>query len=159
MSTVPDGGWTQVRTSEEARAAYQGCSEILFVKGTRERFDATSLTQVIRDEGPNCREPVSEASSICAQYLQWLCPRGEFARPVWNDAAARIELWTNGRQLHFFEASPMTAARRLVHQPSNPDRHDRHNRQIRQVFAQLNRRSSRHPKSRSPLGKPLKIRR
>lgn len=159
MSTVPDDGWTQVRTAEEARAAYQGCSEILFVKGPREWFDATSLTQVIRDnEGPNYHEPVAEASSICAQYLRWLCPRGEFARPVWNDAAARIELWTNGRKLHLFEASPTTAARRLVHQPSNPDRHDRHNRQIRQVFSQLNKRSSRHARV-AVHSKPSKIRR
>lgn len=104
MRNQPDGAWRRVRTMDEARAAYHGCAEILFVKGPRERFDATSFTRVVRDR--DFQEPPSDPSSLCAHYLRWLHPRIEFARHAWNDHAALIELWTNGVKLHLFEGSP-----------------------------------------------------
>lgn len=128
MRTSHDG-WRRVRTLEEGRAACQNCSEILFVKGPKERFDATSLTHVVKDsdlDGPYLHEPPSDPYSLCAHYLQWLFPRSEFTRPMRNDRAARIELWTNDRKLHLFEESQMTEAGRLAHQPTeDADRRSR----------------------------------
>ena len=114
-----DEPWRRVHTFEAAREACRVCSEILFVKGPRSRFDAMSVTQVVRDAngaGPYFQDHLSDASSICAHYLRWLYPHSEIARSLWNDKATPIELWTNDRKLHFFEASPATAARRLAHQ-------------------------------------------
>lgn len=108
--------WRRVETFEEAREACRVCSEILFVKGPRSRFDAMSLTQVVRDadgSGPYFQDS-SDTSSICAHYLQWLYPHREIARPVWKDKATPFELWTNDQKLHLFEASPITVARRFV---------------------------------------------
>jgi hypothetical protein len=142
MRNQPEVPWRRLRTMDEARAACRGCSEILFVKGPRERFDATSITRVVRDldeAGPHFHEPSSDPSSLCAQYLQWLHPRIEFARPAGGDHIARIELWTNGLKLQLFEGSSLTSARRLAHQPAG-DTYRKHRIQTRPQ-----RRSSRCP--------------
>ena len=123
MQDQPEEKWHRVRTMDEALAACDSCSEILFVRGSRERFDAISFTLVVKDSdevGPRCHEPAkpSDVASLCDHYLQWLHPRIESERTSRRDNVARIELWTNGRKLHLFEKSPSTATRRLESKPA-----------------------------------------